>query len=57
MRLSAALKDKKMDVRLRDKSLSEGRITTQEVNEYFESLPDDSKNADYVDGPKQKQEE
>lgn len=36
------LPEKLMDVRLRDKFLSEGKITKAQVDEYLNSLPDDT---------------
>ena len=45
MRLTRALEDKKMDVRLVDKMLHEGRLDHQEVKSYYEQLPDDAENA------------
>ncbi len=45
MRLSRALNDKKLDLRLRDKLVHEGKMTHKEVEEYLNSLPDDSANA------------
>ena len=40
MRLSQALKDKKMDVRLRDKFLSSEQLEQKEVDKYVKSLED-----------------
>jgi len=42
MSLSDALKDKKLDVRLRDKLFSQGRLTSEELSQYQSSLSDDS---------------
>ena len=42
MRLPQALETKKMDLRLRDKLVHEGKLTVKEVENYFQSLPDDS---------------
>lgn len=39
--LSDALKEKLMDVRLRDKLLAEGKITKGQVDTYLKSLSDD----------------
>ena len=41
MRLDRALKDKLMDVRLRDRLISEGKISQKEVEEYLKKLEDD----------------
>lgn len=45
MRLSRALNDKKLDLRLRDKFVHEGKMSHKEVEEYLNSLPDDAANA------------
>jgi polyhydroxyalkanoate synthesis regulator phasin len=45
MRLSRALNDKKLDLRLRDKLVHEGKMTHKEVEDYLNSLPDDAANA------------
>ena len=42
MRLPQALEAKKMDLRLRDKLVHEGKLTVKEVDNYLKSLPDDS---------------
>lgn len=42
MRLSTALSEKIMDIRLRDKLIAEGKITKAEVDKMLASLPDDS---------------
>ena len=49
MRLSRALEEKIMDVRLRDKLLAEGKLTKEEVKKFLDSIPDDAKNATYTD--------
>ena len=49
MRLARALNNKKMDLRLRDKLVHEGKITKTQLNEFLNSLPDDSENATTVD--------
>lgn len=48
MRLSRALEEKLMDVRLRDKLLAEGKLTKEEVNKYLDSMSDEIKNATYT---------
>ncbi len=45
MRLSKALEEKKLDLRLRDKLLHEGRLTKSDVDSYLTSLPNDESNA------------
>ena len=42
MRLSQALKDKIMDLRLRDKLIYDGKITKEQVKQYLDSLSDDT---------------
>lgn len=49
MRLSRALQEKLMDVRLRDKLLAEGKITKEEVKKFLDSTADEAKNASYTD--------
>lgn len=45
MRLARALDDKKLDLRLRDKLLHEGKVSKSELDNYFNSLPDDAATA------------
>lgn len=54
MRLSRALKDKIMDVRLRDKLLAEGKITQAQVEEFLGSLEDDTKNLSFTSAESKK---
>jgi len=42
MSLSDALKDKKLDVRLRDKFSAQGKLSNDELKGYYSSLADDS---------------
>lgn len=49
MRLSRALEDKKLDLRLRDKLVHEGKITQADMDKYYTSLPDDAANATTTD--------
>jgi len=49
MRLDRALKDKLMDVRLRDRLISEGKITQKEVEEYLKKLEDDKEKSEEVE--------
>ena len=44
MRLSRALEEKILDVRLRDKLVSEGKINKANVADYLKSLQDDQNN-------------
>ena len=48
MRLSKSLKDKLMDVRVRDKFISQGKITQKELDEYLKQLSDDAAKAAYT---------
>jgi polyhydroxyalkanoate synthesis regulator phasin len=48
MRLSRALQEKLMDVRLRDKLLAEGKLTKEEVKKFLDTMPDETKNASYT---------
>jgi polyhydroxyalkanoate synthesis regulator phasin len=45
MKLRLALEEKLMDARLRDRLVSEGKISKEEVKKYLDSLPDETKNA------------
>lgn len=49
MRLSRALQEKLMDVRLRDKLLAEGKITKEEVKKYLDLMADETKNATWTE--------
>ncbi len=53
MRLSMALKEKLMDVRLRDKLMAEGKITKAELDQYLKSVKDDADNAQELNKDKQ----
>ncbi len=48
MRLKKAIEDKLLDVRLRDRLLTEGKITQKEIDKYLEKLEDDEKNGEEV---------
>lgn len=48
MRLSRALKEKIMDVRLRDKLIAEGKVTKAQADEYLSSLEDQAENLLYT---------
>jgi polyhydroxyalkanoate synthesis regulator phasin len=45
MKLRLALEEKLMDVRVRDRFVSEGKIPKEELKKYIDALPDDTKNA------------
>lgn len=49
MRLSAALEDKMLDKRLRDKLVAEGKVTPAQVETFLSSLPDDATNMTTTD--------
>jgi hypothetical protein len=49
MKLRMALDDKLLDVRLRDRLVSEGKISNEQVEEYLKSVPDDEGNYTNVD--------
>lgn len=42
MKLSFALKEKKMDLRLRDKQIEDGKLNKVQLKKYLDELPDDS---------------
>ncbi len=49
MRLSKALEEKILDIRLRDKHLSEGKITKEQINDYLSKLEDSANNSQSTD--------
>ncbi|MBY0416371.1 MAG: hypothetical protein K2Q18_19505 [Bdellovibrionales bacterium] len=49
MRLSRALQEKLMDVRLRDKLLAEDKLSKEEVKKFLDSIADETKNSTYTD--------
>jgi hypothetical protein len=53
VRLSNALSEKLMDVRLRDKLLTEGKISNNQVNDYLNKLPDDKSNLGFTEDIRQ----
>lgn len=56
MRLSRALKDKIMDLRLRDKLIREGKITKAQLDEYLNTLEDDQDRMTYTDSDERREE-
>lgn len=46
MELKLALDEKQLDYRLRDRLLAEGKVSKEQVEKYFQSLPDDKKNCE-----------
>ena len=55
MKLSDALIDKKMDLRLRDKHIAEGKLKSAEVADYLETLKDDADNSKIIEIPLRKE--
>ena len=49
MRIAQALKEKLMDVRLRDKLIAEGKVTKEEVEKYMSDLPDETNRLVYTE--------
>jgi hypothetical protein len=56
VRLNKALEDKQLDVRLRDKLVTEGKLTKSQVEEYYKSLPDDQTLATVTGGEGERDE-
>ncbi len=44
MRLNQALEEKKLDVRLRDRLVADGKVSHGDVQNYLQNLPDDGEN-------------
>lgn len=44
MKLHLALEEKKLDLRLRDRLVADGKLETKEVKEYLDSLADEEGN-------------
>lgn len=57
MRLSRALEEKVMDVRLRDKLVAEGKLTKDQVEKYLAGIADETKNAIYTEDVEETEEE
>ena len=49
MRLSRALEEKKLDLRLRYKLVHEGKLTPKQIEEYMKNLPDDQARATFTE--------
>ena len=47
--LHEAVESKKMDVRIVERNLDRGVVSSQEVEKALKSLPDDAANADYIE--------
>jgi hypothetical protein len=45
MKLRLALEEKQLDLRVRDRLVTENKLTKEDLKKYLESLPDDTKNA------------
>lgn len=50
MKLSDALEEKQLDVRLRDKLLEQGKLTKKQVEDYYKSLEDSAAKSTYTEG-------
>lgn len=50
MKLSDALEEKQLDVRLRDKLLEQGKLTKKQVEDYLNKLEDNANKAAYTEG-------
>ena len=48
MKLANALNEKRMDVRIVDRLIAEGKVTKEEVDKYFAELADDAGNFEKV---------
>jgi hypothetical protein len=48
MKLNEALEEKRLDVRLRDKWLTEGKVEKSVVEKYLKDLPDDTANMEVI---------
>ena len=48
MKLKLALDEKLMDVRLRDRHLSEGKITNESIDSFLADLPADDANLEKI---------
>jgi hypothetical protein len=53
MKLRMALDDKLLDVRLRDRLVSEGKVTNAQVEDYLKSLADEEGNYTNVEENKE----
>lgn len=52
MKLSTAIAEKKLDLRLREKAVHEGKLTKDELATYLNSLPDDSDSMTFTEDEK-----
>lgn len=57
MKLAKALDDKKMDSRVVDRLLSEGKISTADFDKHLKDLPDEEGNFDFVGSQEEAPEE
>ena len=57
MRLSKALQEKLMDIRLRDKLIDEGKVTNQQVKDFLDGLEDQKDNLTYTETESSKKSE
>ncbi len=49
MKLSDALEEKQLDVRLRDKLVEQGKLTKKQLEDYIAKIEDITQNAKYTD--------
>ena len=57
MKLAKALDDKKMDTRVVDRLVSEGKISKTEFDKHMSDLPDETGNFDFVGAQEEVTEE
>ncbi|MBL7665868.1 MAG: hypothetical protein JNM93_12100 [Bacteriovoracaceae bacterium] len=57
MKLKMALDEKKLDLRLRDRLVAEGKVTQTELNKFFKDLKDETGNYKVVDPSARLQDE
>jgi hypothetical protein len=57
MKLRIAMDDKKMDVRLRDRFITENIVSKSDIETYLSALPDDEGNYEVVEDKKESQNE
>lgn len=57
MKLRIAMDDKKMDVRLRDRYLTENVVSKKEIDTYLSELPNDEGNFEVVEDKEESSED
>ncbi|MEK6704534.1 MAG: hypothetical protein AABZ06_01980 [Bdellovibrionota bacterium] len=55
--LHDAIESKKLDIRIIERNIAKGVVTSAEVDKHLQQLPDDSENADWVSIESLSQEE